>query len=291
MARWSRRDRALALSCTVASIGVAAVHAPARAEPNAPRRTPHVAAAPASSAGGGAASDASAEAQRHFQKARDLYKAGSYREAIVELEAAVKLDPTGKELVYNLGVLHEKLGDIDDALKYFRQYATMDLTSEEREKTEASIRRLEGAKKEVEDKKRANQLPPPPPPTPAPVRNGRVDALTVGAASLSAAALVFGVVFGLKATSNRPPASGFVTGRDGSYADLQDRADTAHKQAVLSDVGFAVGGLAVVGTVLLYALRPKESPRSLNAPTTGRTTTVSAAPLPGGGALTLGGSF
>ncbi len=285
MARWSRRERALALSCVFASTVVAG--STRHAEADKPR-SPNVVAAPSSSA----ANDASAEAQRHFQKARELYKQGSYREAIVELEAAVKLDPTGKELVYNLGVLHEKLGDIDDAMKYFRQYATMDLTSEEREKTEAAIRRLEGAKKEVEDKKRANRPPPPPPQTP-PVQNGRVDALTIGAASLSGASVVFGVVFGLKALANKPPAykpptSGFITGRDGTFSDLQDRADTSHKQAVLSDVGFAVGALAGVGAILLYVLRPKEGPKP---PTLGRTTTVSAAPLHGGGAVVLGGTF
>lgn len=280
MARWSRRERALALSCIVASTAVAG--STRHAEADKPR-SPNVVAAPSSNA----ANDASAEAQRHFQKARELYKQGSYREAIVELEAAVKLDPTGKELVYNLGVLHEKLGDIDDAMKYFRQYATMDLTSEEREKTEAAIRRLEGARKEIEDKKRANQPPPPPPQTP-PVQNGRVDGLTIGAASLAGAALVFGTVFAIKANSNRPPASGFITGRDGSYADLAGRADTAHKQAVLADVGFAVGALAGVGAALLFALRPKEGPKP---PTTGRQTTVSAAPLPGGGAIVVGGTF
>ena len=81
--------------------------------------------------------------------------AGSYREAIGELEAAHTLDPNAKDLVFNLGVVHEKLGDIDDALKWFRLYTTMNLTGPERDRADAYVHRLEGAKKELEDKQAA----------------------------------------------------------------------------------------------------------------------------------------
>lgn len=271
------RKRALACACALATCAVVS-------EGSAQKpRAGNAAAAPSASA---AQSDASAEAQRHFMKARDLYKAGQYREAIVELEAAVKLDPMGKELVYNLGVLHEKLGDIDEAMKYFRQYATMDLTQEERDKTEGALKRLEGAKRELDEKKKAAQPPPPPPVTPV-THNGRVDGMTIGAAALSGVGFVVGIVFAVKAESTKPPSSGFITGKDGSYADLQSRADTAHKNAIVADVGFGIGIAAGVGAALLYALRPKEAAQP---PVTGRAT-VSAAPLPGGGAVLVGGSF
>ena len=271
------RRRALALGCVVASCAVASIASADKPRGNA-------AAAPSASAAP-QLTDAEAEAQKHFAKARDLYRQGAYREAIVELEAAVKLDPKGKELVYNLGVLHEKLGDIDDALGYFRKYATMDLTPEEREKTEAAIHRLEGAKKEIEDKRRAEQKPPPPPPPPT-TSNGRIDEWTIGAASVSVAGLVFGTVFALKATSTRPQ-SGFVTGRDGNYNDLQSRAVSAHNQAVAADIGFGIGIAAGIGAALLYVLRPAQN----KTPAVTGKTSVSAAPLPGGGAVVVGGSF
>ncbi len=54
------------------------------------------------------------------------------REAIVELDAARALDPKAKDLVFNLGVVHEKLGDIDEALRYARLYSQMDLEPAER---------------------------------------------------------------------------------------------------------------------------------------------------------------
>ena len=42
--------------------------------------------------------------------------------------------------------------DIDDALKWFRLYVTMNLTPAERERADAYVRRLEGAKKELDAK-------------------------------------------------------------------------------------------------------------------------------------------
>ena len=240
-----------------------------------------------------------AEAKKHFETARGLYQKGAYREAIVELETALKLDPGGKELVYNLGVLHEKLGDIDDALQYFRRYAEMDLTAQEREKTEAAVRRLEGAKKEIEAKRIAEQreqdkqaaLPQPPAPArePPPPERGRIDALSIGAASLAVGGLAFGTLFAVKASADKPK-SGFVTGRDGTFDDLQTKASNAHREAVLADVGFGVGIAAGVGAALLYVLRVKDAPAATTT-TTGKTTSVSATPLPGGAAFVVGGSF
>ena len=52
---------------------------------------------------------AHAEAQRHFAKARELYGQGNYRDARLELLEAKRLDPTSKELVFNLGIVDEKL--------------------------------------------------------------------------------------------------------------------------------------------------------------------------------------
>jgi Flp pilus assembly protein TadD len=238
-----------------------------------------------------------AEAKKHFETARGLYQKGAYREAIVELETALKLDPGGKELVYNLGVLHEKLGDIDDALQYFRRYAEMDLTAQEREKTDAAVRRLEGAKKEIEAKRVAEQReqekqPPPPPPSahePPPPERGRIDALSIGAASLAVGGLAFGTFFAVKASADKPK-SGFVTGKDGTFDDLQTKATNAHREAVLADVGFGVGIAAGVGAVLLYVMRVKDAPPA-STTTTGKTTSISATPLPGGAALVLGGRF
>jgi tetratricopeptide (TPR) repeat protein len=256
-----------------------------------------------------------AEARKHYEKARALYQQGSYREAIAELEAARELDPNAKDLVFNLGVVHEKLADIDDALKYFRIYEKMDLSAQERERCEAYLRRLEGAKKELEakqaDQQRQQQQQqqqqsqqgtsggaagsgsggangggthPPPAPEPG---NGRVDAATITAGAVTVMGLGFGIVMGVKAKSDQP-ASGFVTGPDGTYQDLSGKAESAHKEAVLADVGFGVALVGAITTAYLYFARPKLT--STPAPTTG-STSVSALPLRGGGAVVVGGSF
>jgi tetratricopeptide (TPR) repeat protein len=255
-----------------------------------------------------------AAARKHFERARAYYGQGSYREAIAELEAAHQLDPSAKDLVFNLGVVHEKLADIDDALAWFRLFTTMDLTPQERERADAYVKRLEGAKKELEEKQAAQQRqaaqqqratpppqtteqPAPPAPPPPPVErppNGRVDGWTVGALGATAAGLAFGIVMAVRAKLDEPAAD-LVTGPDKStgtyttYTDLINRQNTAHREAILADIGFGVAVVGAVATASLFFARPRASARL----TTGsvRSTAVSAAPLPGGGALFVQGSF
>jgi tetratricopeptide (TPR) repeat protein len=265
--------------------------------------TPRVALADEASQGNVAA------ARKHFEKARAYYGQGAYRDAITELEAAHALDPNAKDLVFNLGVVHEKLADIDEALKWFRLYTTMDLIPQERERADAYIRRLEGAKKELEEKQatpppasepaqpnaepnpqpsarpsRSSTPTMPPEPAPAPARRaalaGRVDALTISAASVSAAGLLFGVVMGAKAIADRPPDNSVTT-----YDELRSRVDRAHEEAILADIGFGVALVAGAATAYLYFGR-----RTTPAPGTG-SATVSAVGWPSGGSLLVQGRF
>jgi hypothetical protein len=253
-----------------------------------------------------------AEARRHFEHAREEYGKGAYREAIGELEAAHSLDPTAKDLVFNLGVVHEKLSDIDEALGWFQLYTTMALTPTERERADSYIRRLEGAKKEL-----ASKTPPPSPTsqpvpptaataaprTPASPPHGRVDAATIVAASVAGAALAFGVVMAAKAEVDRP-IDGFVTGQDGTFTDFNDRTDFAHREAVVADIAFGASLAAGVTAAVLYFARTRDGARSLrssgeSAPATSRLPAgvgglagFAAAPLAGGGgALIVHGSL
>jgi tetratricopeptide (TPR) repeat protein len=232
-----------------------------------------------------------AAARRHYDRARAYYEQGAYREAIAEFEAAHALDPNAKDLVFNLAVVHEKLADVDDALRWFRLYATMDLTHDEQERADAYLRRLEGAKRELEQKQAAQAAPPPAPLPPPAVKPqpeppaGRVDAATVTAAALAGAALVFGVVMAVKAEQDEPE-SNFVTGRDGSYADLVNRTALAHREAILADVGFGVSIVGAAAAAYHFLARP----RLVHGVVTGGAK-ISAGPLPGGGTLRLEGAF
>jgi tetratricopeptide (TPR) repeat protein len=203
------------------------------------------------------------EAQQHFQRAKDLYQTGAYREAIAELEQARALDPKGKDLVFNLGIVTEKLGKFDDAIGYFRQYIEMpDVSAAERAKAENIIKRIEGAKREVTTVPAASASAGPEPPKEG--KRGRIDAATITAASVGVVGLGIGTVFGILAISNKPPSS-FVSGRDGSYQqyqDIQSKSDSAHSQGIVSDVGFAVGIVGLAVATYLYFARTKE-PRTV----------------------------
>jgi tetratricopeptide (TPR) repeat protein len=230
-----------------------------------------------------------AAARRHFDRARADYAQGEYREAISELEAAHALDPNAKDLVFNLGVVHEKLADIDDALKWFRLYTSMNLTDQERDRAQAYLRRLEGAKKEVEAKQAASagsaSASAPPPPTPEKPQYGRIDGFTIAAASVAVAGLGTGIVLGIKALSDKPPSSP-VTGSNLTVQQLQNRTHQAHTEAIGADIAFGVAVAAAAVTAYLYLARPRST-----APSTTGATTVSAAPLTGGGGFFVQGSF
>ena len=237
---------------------------------------------------------AQAKAEEYYKRARELYSGGSYREALGELEAARALDPNAKELVFNLGVVNEKLGHFDDALRWFRTYTQMDVNAQEKQKADSFIKRLEGAKREVKPPPTATTTPPPPvPPPPPPAKDepparGRIDAATITAASFAVAGLGVGTVFGIKAATDRPKS--FVTGRDGTYDDLQQKTATAHREAIVADVGFGIGVVAAAVTAYLYFGRTKVA----QAPGPQARTQAQISVVPdarGGGVVMLQGSF
>lgn len=250
-----------------------------------------------------------ARAQQHFQRAKDLYQAGSYREAITELEQARALDPKAKELVFNLGIVHEKLARFDEAIGYFQKYLEMEgVTPVERSKAESIIKRIEGAKREVQTPSGSEAQRPTGPsegiaagdtggtgPAAEPAR-GRVDAATIAAASVAVVGLGVGTVFGIRALALNPSSS-FTTGKDGSYADLTRAADDAHGSAQIADVGLAVGVVGLVATAVLYFGRTRDAaPAPPKEPVKepakeARTFLPSLAPLPGGAALSAVGTF
>ncbi len=232
---------------------------------------------PGKSAGASSTSTATpanhAAAQVHFKKAKELYQSGAYHEAAAELEAALVLDPNAKELVFNLGVVDERLGRIDDALTQFHKYQTLDLTPAEHTRSENYVRRLEGAKKAL-----AAAAPPPPPPTPVVVpppvtppppvdttppsstSHGRIDAATGTTFILGAVGVVGGAAFGVIALATRP--HNYMTGTDGqTYQSYQDASDGYHRDATISTVALAVGGAALaVSAILFFARTSDDSP-------------------------------
>ncbi|HEU5075547.1 MAG TPA: tetratricopeptide repeat protein [Polyangiaceae bacterium] len=193
------------------------------------------------------------EARRHFDVALECYSRGRYRDAIAELEQARRLDPSGKDLVYNLALVHEKLGELPQALAYLRLYLEMETDPEERARTEASISRLDGAIREGQ-----GATPDPAPrapvaataPAPAPLP-GRLDAWVWGTGGIALCALIVGTVLGVRALSLSPGPDD-ATGGSRSVDDVRNEAQAAHRSAVGADVAFATAAVSGAAATLLY---------------------------------------
>ncbi|MDC0676355.1 bacterial transcriptional activator domain-containing protein [Sorangium atrum] len=231
------------------------------------------------------------EAQRRYQH-------GEYRAAIAKLEAAVALDPEGKELIYNLAMIHERLGEIDEAERYYRRYLDMEALPKAREEVHAVLKRLKGAKREL-----ASAKPPAPekaasvstalpylprlPRPPAAVGGARPRATWLAVSGgIAAGSLVVGGVFAALAVA-RDPGADERTGAGVSIADLQADASAAHRCAVAADVALLVAGLSGAAALYLYLSpgAPAASPASRAASAVGSRALLSGQdhrPLPRG---------
>jgi tetratricopeptide (TPR) repeat protein len=225
-----------------------------------------------------------AKAVELHNEAKALYERGIYRRAIAKLEAALALDPQGKELVYNLALIHEKLAEAERAESYYLRYIEMETDSKARERAEAIVKRIHAAKKNIKDDLQERAAP-----TASPSASASASAITpatgvAAAPSASAAAsttarmpspMVFviggialaavgvGVGFGVSALTVSP--NGVTTGPGVSAYDLEARASSAHTQAMVADLAFVTGITAGAGAVILYLLESR-MPQAAPAP-------------------------
>jgi tetratricopeptide (TPR) repeat protein len=93
--------------------------------------------------------EVSAPAQAQYDAARAAYAAGRYRRAAALLEAALALDPAGTNLWFNLGVVAERLGDLDRAVAAYGRYVARVDDPGERARTARIVARLEGARRDL----------------------------------------------------------------------------------------------------------------------------------------------
>lgn len=221
-----------------------------------------------------------AEAIAHYNRGRELYQAGRYREAVEELEQAQKLDPSSANLVYNLARVYELLGQLDPAIREYRRYHAMLPASETEELARVSgiLQRLEGARDEVVSA-----------PAPAPViltlpepKRGVADVPFWITTSTAAAALAAGGVVGLLAMQEEREVERFTLGRDGTNADREQLETRANRMALSSDLLMAAGAALGVTAILLYALRERPVRHDPRAH-------VQLGALPGGALLSVGG--
>src|SRR5437870_10179715 len=113
-----------------------------------------------------ALADARADAKRHFREGMSLIAAGQLERGIAELKQAYAIKPH-PDVLYDIAKAYVDLGNIPEALAYFRQYVATD--PEDKEQVAKVMSRLQAAIS-------AAPTPPPPPAIAAPVVPGQLDA-------------------------------------------------------------------------------------------------------------------
>jgi tetratricopeptide (TPR) repeat protein len=201
----------------------------------------------------------------HYQRGRKWYLVGRYREALTELKIALEYDRSSPDLLYNVARVYENLGEFDQAIEYYQRYLERvpSAAVEERDRTEKTIRRLQGAKHEIA-MQRAKQTGNLTAPTPPPVHHGRGDLAFWMTAGGGVALLGGGGAVGYLAFKKRERVADFVVGPDGSAAARSKLASDTKRFALISDGLMIGGGLAVTTAALLYLLRT--SPESADRP-------------------------
>ncbi len=204
-----------------------------------------------------------AGAVEHYERGRREYLAGRYRDALQELKAALALDPNSANLVYNVARVNEDLGELEEAINYYRRYRTLlpRDAEEERDKTTKTIRRLQGAKDEKTqlelEQRRFEAQNKPPGPDPA-QSHGRADAAFWLIAGTGLALAAGGGVTGFLALRREKEVSDFVLGKDGLLEDRQRLRKQADDFALASDVMSVAAGVAILSAAVLFFSRKGE---------------------------------
>lgn len=201
-------------------------------------------------------------ARSYFEGALAHYRAGRYHDAVRELDAAFALDPSGKDLAYNLAIVHERLGQLREAVAYLRRYVELESDPAEIASAREAITRIEGARVEEAEyaalAAKTGALPRAPA---APVRGcsspGRWDGWVSATGGAAVVAMVVGVAFGVGSLIAAPGDEG--TSSERSIEDLRRAAENARTYAQVADIAFGVGIVSGATAGLLYFGRDSES--------------------------------
>lgn len=211
-----------------------------------------------------------AGARRHFDRSLELYRAGRYSEALGELKRAAELDPRGKDLFFNLSLVHEKLGQLPEAITALERFRELETDPKERERARIVIERLKGAAEAGEGARVSSEPCPPalPPPMPLPRREPAPNAVLIGAGAVAVTSLLVGAVFGLKALSD--DVSDEATSETLSVDQLRARGRRAEREALVADVALALGVASSATFVTLWLTNPPSSTAARGAGVTFR---------------------
>lgn len=193
------------------------------------------------------------DARKHFDRALELYRAGRYADALEQLQKAAELDPNGKDLFFNLALVHEKLGQLPQAIAALERFRELEPDEGERDRARLTIERLKGAEAAARVQ-RSEPVCPVAPARAAPA--GKPTAVLLGTASLAAVSLIVGAVFGVKALSDDVGHTG--TSASLSLGQLRERGRRAEREALVADVAFAVSAASAGTFAGVWLLSPAE---------------------------------
>jgi hypothetical protein len=236
-----------------------------------------------------AMADDIAEAKKLFMEAEKHFNAGEYEQALDLYKQAYEKKPL-PGFHFNIGQCYRNLGKYDLAIEHYRNY----LEHAKNPKRRADVEKLiEESQKKLDEQKPAvvpEPTPPPEPvppieekqpepePEPEPVKGkGLSPVFFWTGVGVTAAMLLTGTITGAMALSKSSEFKDPTT----PYGDLQDLKDSGTTLKTTSSVTFAIGAVAAVGTTVLFFFTDFGS----------KETEVSGGPIPGGGMVTLGGSF
>lgn len=223
------------------------------------------------------------EAVELFQRARGHYGAGRYDDAASDLESALVLDPGSPTLLYNLGRVYELSGQHDRAISIYQDYLRVVPPEDaaERERTEAAIRRLQGAREYVRpDEDVYSQAL-------YVSQRGVADEAFWITLVAGAVVTLAGVALGIATMVTRERAEGFVVGRDGELDQRRAEFGDAATLAIATDVFGGIGAAALVTAGLLWVLREQ----TVELYPTGAPTALLVPDLDGGARVVVGGTF
>ncbi|MBC7171222.1 MAG: hypothetical protein H5U40_02285 [Polyangiaceae bacterium] len=223
------------------------------------------ASAPPPSAASAQARTDDTSARTHFEAATEYYRRGAYGDAEREFLAAYELSHR-PELLYNVYLARERIGNFAGAAEALRQYLAEVAEVDERDALEARLVNLEArAAAEAEEQPRQNEA------APAAATGPRVSetrprvgvpaliAYGVGGAGL----VTFAVAGGLAIAEDSSLAES--CGRDAGRTCSADEVAGLRRRTLTADIGLGVGlAGAVTGVVLTFVGRdPNEDERAL----------------------------
>jgi hypothetical protein len=264
-------------------------------------------------AGTAAAGPKQQQAKKHIEKATQLHGEGKFDEALVELNAAYKLDPK-PDLLFAIGQVHSKMGHCTEAAEYFHKFAKAKKKKDIDNVVEEAIKECHPADAVMAPTPTPEPTPtptpnvtpsptptpeptptptptPPPPdltPTPAPIveqpppppppstHHFYQDKLGDALVIIGVGAIAVGVIEYQAAKGNLDDAEKAPT-----LADYNSKLDSAHSARTASVV-LGVGGIVLVGGGVIHYMMTGKS---------GETSGVAAAPTRGGALITWSGGF